>query len=94
MRRNEGANINDSQIPSPPPRGVGIAWELRSLGLSTSEIRCPNFEIARAHNELRRKGNKMVRSEETEVRGKTFKLLFLTATVKIAFSEIRSSSDR
>jgi len=45
-----------SQIPIPPPLGVGREWELRMPGLSTKANRCPIFEIATAQNRLKRKG--------------------------------------
>lgn len=63
-KNKKGTTMNDSQIPIPPPRGIVAEWELRSLGVSTSEICHPNFEIVRAHKKLRRNGNKIVRSNE------------------------------
>ena len=47
---------NASQIPIPPPLGVGRECELRILGLSIKAKRWPILEIAAAQNRLKRKG--------------------------------------
>ena len=47
---------NASQIPIPPPLGVGRECELRILGLSIKAKRWPIIEIAAAQNRLKRKG--------------------------------------
>ncbi len=31
--------IKAARIPTPPPRGVGMVWELRSLGVSSRRSR-------------------------------------------------------
>lgn len=36
ISRNEEARIKTARMPIPPPFGVGVACELRSLGLSNS----------------------------------------------------------
>lgn len=35
MRSVSPATMNAARIPTPPPRGVGTVWELRSLGASS-----------------------------------------------------------
>ena len=51
---------NASQIPIPPPLGVGRECELRILGLSIKAKRWPILEIAAAQNRLKRKGRIIV----------------------------------
>ena len=53
FKTNNPITMNDTHIPIPPPRGVGSAWELRSLGSSMRKSLLPYLEIKAAQIALR-----------------------------------------
>jgi len=56
LKMNTPIITNASQIPMPPPLGIGREWELRMLGLSIKAKRWPILEIIAAQDRLKRKG--------------------------------------